>query len=278
MNSIDILIIVIYCLGLLAIGVAFSKKSAQSTSQMFVAGRQSPWWISGLSAYMTMFSAGTFVVWGGIAYEFGLVAVSISMGYAVSAFAVGFFLAGRWRALGVSTAGEYIRLRFGNKPFMFYTWFKVIFSFTTGLALYGLARVICPLILLPSHWLIVDPETVQAGADVGQLSVFWACGILGFIVVAYTMVGGLWAVLLTDTLQFFVLALSVLLAVILGLNHIGGLGEFVRQTPDGFLSFTAGDFTLVFLFGWMLVNAFQLGAEWQFLQRYFCVFLKLFFC
>ncbi|MDP0496567.1 MAG: Na+:solute symporter [Verrucomicrobiota bacterium JB024] len=238
---------------------------------MFVAGRQSPWWISGLSAYMTMFSAGTFVVWGGIAYEFGLVAVSISMGYAVSAFIVGFFLAGRWRALGVSTAGEYIRLRFGNKPFMFYTWFKVIFSFTTGLALYGLARVICPLIQLPAHWFIVDPDTVQAGAEVGQLSVFWACGILGFIVVAYTMVGGLWAVLLTDTLQFFVLTVSVLLAVILGLNHIGGLGQFLTQTPEGFLNFTAGDFTLIFLFGWMLVNAFQLGAEWQFLQRYFCV-------
>ena len=33
---------------------------------MFVAGRSSPWWLSGVSAYMTMFTAGTFVVWGGL--------------------------------------------------------------------------------------------------------------------------------------------------------------------------------------------------------------------
>jgi len=271
MDLVDILVIVIYCFGLLAIGLAFSGKSSQSASQMFVAGRQSPWWISGLSAYMTMFSAGTFVVWGGIAYEFGFVAISISLCYAISAFFVGFFLAGRWRALGVSTAGEYIALRFGRKPFMFYTWFKVVFSFTIGLALYGLARVICPLIMLPGDWFLVDPSTVAAGADVGQLSVFWACCILGFIVIVYTMIGGLWAVLLTDTLQFLVLTLSVVLAVILGLSHIGGFSGFIEKAPEGFFHITAGDFTFVFLFGWMLVNAFQLGAEWQFLQRYFCV-------
>ena len=118
MNTIDIFILAVYCLGLLGIGVAFSRKATQSASQMFVAGRQSPWWISGLSAYMTMFSAGTFVVWGGIAYEFGFVAISISMVYAVSTFIVGYFLAGRWRTLGVSTAAEFIGLRtegwFGN--------------------------------------------------------------------------------------------------------------------------------------------------------------------
>jgi SSS family transporter len=271
MTPIDILILLIYCAGLLAIGLFFSGKSTQSASQMFVAGRQSPWWISGMSAYMTMFSAGTFVVWGGIAYEFGFVAISISLGYAVGAFIVGFFMAGRWRALGVSTAAEFIHLRFGGKAFQFYTWFKIIFSFTTGLALYGLARVLCPLILVPAQWFIADPNILIAGTELAQLSVTWACIILGCIVVVYTMTGGLWAVLLTDTLQFLVLTLTVVIAVVLGLNHIGGLGNFMEQSPEGFLNITAGDYTWVFLFGWMLVNAFSLGAEWQFLQRYFCV-------
>lgn len=224
-----------------------------------------------MSAYMTMFSAGTFVVWGGIAYEFGFVAISISLGYAVGAFIVGFFMAARWRQLGVSTAAEFIHLRFGGKAFQFYTWFKIIFSFTTGLALYGLARVLCPLILVPSHWIIADPNILIAGTDMAQLSVTWACVILGCIVVIYTMTGGLWAVLLTDTLQFLVLTLTVVIAVFLGLNHVGGLGQFIEQSPEGFLNLTAGDYTWMFLFGWMLVNAFSLGAEWQFLQRYFCV-------
>lgn len=271
MGIIDLIIIGLYCLGLLAIGFFFSGKSTQSASQMFVAGRQSPWWISGMSAYMTMFSAGTFVVWGGIAYEFGFVAITISLGYAVSAFLVGFFMAARWRKLGVSTAAEFINLRFGGKAFQFYTWFKIFFSFATGLALYGLARVLCPLILVPANWFIADPNILIPGTELAQLSVTWACVILGCIVVIYTMAGGLWAVLLTDTLQFLVLTLTVVIAVFLGLNHIGGLERFIEKTPEGFLNLTAGDFTWMFLFGWMLVNAFQLGAEWQFLQRYFCV-------
>src|SRR5690606_41547824 len=49
----------------------------KNTSDLFGAGGRSPWWVSGLSGFMTMFSAGTFVVWGGIAYKHGLVAVSI---------------------------------------------------------------------------------------------------------------------------------------------------------------------------------------------------------
>lgn len=271
MSTLDILVLALYCLGLLAIGFAFTRKAAQSRSQMFVAGRQSPWWISGLSAYMTMFSAGTFVVWGGIAYEFGFVAISINMGYGVAAFLVGYLIAGRWQRLGVSTAAEFVNLRFGEKAFQFYTWFKIAFSFTTGLALYGLAKIICPLVLLPAHWFVVDPATVIAGAEVGQLSVTYACVILGVIVVVYTMAGGLWAVLLTDTLQFFVLTLAVVVAVFLSLDRIGGLSAFLEQAPTGFLNFTGGDFTYLFLLGWMLVNAFSLGAEWQFLQRYFCV-------
>jgi solute:Na+ symporter, SSS family len=271
MTLIDIVILVVYCCGLLAIGFFFARKTAQSASQMFVAGRQSPWWISGMSAYMTMFSAGTFVVWGGIAYEFGFVAISISLGYAVAAFIVGYFMASRWRALGVSTAAEYIHLRFGGRAFQFYTWFKIFFAFSTGLALYALARVLCPLILVPQGWIIADPATLVAGTELAQLSVTWACLILGGIVIVYTMTGGLWAVLLTDTLQFLVLTLTVVVAVFLGLRHIGGFEGFMQGTPDGFLSITAADYTWLFLLGWMLVNAFQLGAEWQFLQRYFCV-------
>ena len=33
-----------------------------------------PWWISGLSLFMSFFSVGTFVVWGSIAYGSGLAA------------------------------------------------------------------------------------------------------------------------------------------------------------------------------------------------------------
>ncbi len=232
---------------------------------MFSAGRQSPWWISGISAYMTMFSAGTFVVWGGIAYEYGLVAVSISMCYGVAAFFTGMFFAGKWRQMGLATAAEFIQLRLGKGAFHFYTWFKLIFmSFFSGLTLYGLSVMLCPLIPLPEGMIFANPET-------GTLSVDWACIIVGSIVVCYTMSGGLWAVLLTDTLQFFVLMLAVIMVVPLSIDKVGGFDSFIAASPEGFLSPTAGKFTWLFLLGWTLTNMFQLGGEWHFIQRYFCV-------
>ncbi len=66
MTSLDYLVLTGYVLGIFAIGGVFSRK-IKTSSDMFAAGGQSPWWVSGLSGFMTMFSAGTFVVWGGIA-------------------------------------------------------------------------------------------------------------------------------------------------------------------------------------------------------------------
>ena len=84
---------------------------------MFSAGGQSPWWVSGLSSFMTMFSAGTFVVWGGIAYQNGLVSVTINMAIGIAAIFVGLFIAHRWQRMGLSTVAEYVAIRFSYKTF-----------------------------------------------------------------------------------------------------------------------------------------------------------------
>jgi len=67
METVDYIVILLYILGIVGAGMVFAGKMKNS-KEMFAAGGQSPWWVSGLSAFMTMFSAGTFVVWGGIAY------------------------------------------------------------------------------------------------------------------------------------------------------------------------------------------------------------------
>ena len=52
---------------------------------------------------MTMFSANTFVVWGSIAFDVGMVAVMINLMYGVAALLAGYFVASRWKAMGVET-------------------------------------------------------------------------------------------------------------------------------------------------------------------------------
>ncbi len=264
MQGVDYIVIVLYILGILGAGMVFVGRMKNS-KEMFSAGGQSPWWVSGLSGFMTMFSAGTFVVWGGIAYKFGVVAIFINLAYGVAAMLVGWFIAGHWRKLGVDSASEFLHLRFGGSIVQFYTWFKgTVGLFAMGGAVYALSKIVCALIPLPDGHLLVDPAT-------GHLSVTFTSVTLCVIVILITIVGGLWAVLMTDVLQFIILTVSVIFVVPLILIEVGGWSTFLAQAPEGFTSPVAADFSWWFILGWMTVNFCIIGAEWTFVQRYLCV-------
>ena len=259
----DIIIFVFYITGNILVSVLLAKK-IRNSSDFFAAGRQSAWWMSGLSAFMTMFSAGTFVVWGGIAFRLGLVAVLITMCLGVSALLVGKFLAGTWRKLGVSSAAEYIYKRFGKGVLNFYTWFNIIYRlFGMAVALYSLSVILQ--IFLPKEQFsnLFTPFHLNF---INGVIVF--CGI---IIVLYAIFGGLWAVLLTDVLQFVVLTVAVVLAIPLIFHKMGGLERFIDQVPPNFFHPVAGEFGWFFLAGWIIVHYFKIGGEWAFVQRYICV-------
>ena len=142
MENLDFITIGIFTLGILLAGVSFSK-SGKNMKSFFAAGGQVPWWISGLSLFMGFFSAGTFVVWGSIAYSYGWVAITIQSAMCLAGFGVGFFIAPRWRATGVMTAAEYISRRLGVKVQKMYTYlFLLISMFTTGSFLYPVAKIV----------------------------------------------------------------------------------------------------------------------------------------
>ncbi len=263
MTGLDLAIFAIYLVGLLAMGAIFVR--LKDTNEMFAAGGQSPWWLSGLSAFMTTFSAGTFVVWGGIAYRHGMVGVSILVVIGFAAIFVGWILAARWKRFGYTSAAEFIAARFGRSLVLFYTWLQgTVGIFTMGGAVYALAVIITALIPLPEGHFLADPAT-------GHFSVTIASLILCFVVIAITTGGGLWAVLMTDALQFIILTVSVLFVVPLILNYVGGVQGFVESAPESFFSPVAGEFSWIFLAGWCLVFFFKLGGEWSYVQRFACV-------
>ena len=263
MGSIDITVLVIYLVGLLAIGSIFSRM--KNTREMFAAGGQSPWWLSGLSGFMTTFSAGTFVIWGGIAYRYGLVGVSILVVIGFAAVFVGRFLAGRWKSFGYDSAAEFLNDRFGKSLVRFYTVLQgLVGVFTMGGAVYALAVVVTALIPLPEGHLLADPAT-------GYFSVNIASLIICVLVIVITFGGGLWAVLITDALQFIILTASVLIVVPLIVMEVGGPTEMLRTAPPGFLNLVNSEFTWLFLFGWGVVFFFKIGGEWAYVQRFVCV-------
>ncbi len=264
MSTLDYVILFGYLGGTLAFGLLFARRN-RSVRDMFAAGGASPWWVAGLSSFMTMFSAGTFVVWGGIAYKYGLVAILINISYGVAALAAGYWVAGKWNALGVRTPAEFIELRFGEKAIRFYTWTLIGFRVVdVSITLYALAVVLATLMpLTVGNWLR-DPQT-------GHISIaLLTCGF-GAIVIVYTMFGGLWAVLMTDVLQFVILNLSVIFVVLLTLIGVPSLHDLAAAAPAGFFEPTGGGYGWLFLAGWCTTQFFIIGADWAFAQRFLSV-------
>lgn len=247
MVLLDFLTIGLFTLGILLAGLSFSK-SGKNMKSFFAAGGQVPWGISGLSLFMGFFSAGTFVVWGSIAYSYGWVAITIQTAMCLAGFGVGFFIAPKWRATGVMTAAEYISRRLGTSVQKMYTYlFLLISMFTTGSFLYPVAKIV----------------EVSTGFPL-QSSIL----LLGGISILYVTVGGLWAVVVTDVLQFVILTVAVLIVVPLSFDEVGGVSAFLEKAPEGFFSVFNGEYTVLFIIAFTFYNLFFLGGNWSYIQRY----------
>ena len=217
-----------------------------------------------MSTYMTLFSASTFVIWGGVAYRSGFVAALIGNILGFASFFVGRYLTGKWREMKIKSPGEYLTIRFGKRSLSFYTLLGIIGrGFHTAVALYAIAIVMSTLMTLPEgHFM--------AGAD-GHLSVSWAILILGIITLLYTILGGFLAVLMTDVVQFGVLITVVLFMIPLSIDAVGGLDAFVAGAPEGYFTPVSAEYPWFWLILWFFVNSFTIGGDWPFVQRYISV-------
>lgn len=249
MGEIDIWVIVVFSALVFICGMSFAKTGGNMKS-FFAAGGALPWWMSGLSLFMSFFSAGTFVVWGSIAYSSGWVAVTIQWTMSIAGFLIGFFIAPRWRKTGALTAAQFITIRLGYKTQKVYTYlFLFISLFTTAFFLYPVAKIV----------------QVSTGVPI-NLSVI----VLGLLILIYTSVGGLWAVIVTDVLQFVVLTAAVLIVVPLSFDAIGGLDGFFNNVnaPENFFSLVNGEYTWVFVVAFGFYNLFFIAGNWAYVQRY----------
>lgn len=247
MQQLDYLVLLLFTLVVVLAGLSFGRRGATMTS-FFAAGGALPWPVSGLSLFMSFFSAGTFVVWGSIAYQYGMVAMTIQWTMCLAGLIIGLFIASRWRQTGVLTVAEFVEARLGHQVQRFYTLLFLLFSIVgAGAFLYPVA-------------VIVD---VATGLGVREVAIG-----LGLVIILYTAVGGLWAVVVTDVLQFVILTAAVLIVVPLALGQSGGFSGFVADSPDGFFRLVSGEYTVGFLIAYTFYNTLFIGGNWAYVQRY----------
>lgn len=247
MSILDFITILLFSVGVLITGISFSK-TGKDMKSFFAGGGDVPWGMSGLSLFMGFFSAGTFVVWGSIAYSYGWVSVVIQLTMAVAGYVVGTWIAPRWHRTRSLTAAEYITERLGANVQKIYTYiFLAVSVFTTGSFLYPVAKIV----------------EVSAG-----LPLTTSILVLGVFSMIYVAIGGLRGVVVTDVLQFVILFAAVIIVVPLSFNKIGGVEVLCQQAPAGFFQMFRGEYTPGFIIAFCIYNMFFLGGNWAYVQRY----------
>ncbi len=247
MSKLDYIVIFVFTFGVLAAGMSFAK-AGKNMKTFFAGGGAVPWWINGLSLFMSFFSAGTFVAWGSLAYIHGWVSVGIQWTMCLAGFAIAAFIAVRWRNTGVLTGAQFIGARLGEGVKKAYTYlFMAISVFTSGAFLYPVAKIVEGATGFPFEYAVV---------------------FLALVIVLYTATGGLWAVIVTDVLQFIILTAAVIVIVPLAFDKVGGLSGFLEQSPEGFFAFTTDEITPLFFIGFGLYNLCFIAGNWAYVQRY----------
>jgi len=93
--------------------------------------------------------------------------------------------------------------------------------------------------------------------------------ICGLVVLAYTVLGGYWAVCFTDMFQFMFLFPIACMLMVLSLANVGGFSNFVAHAPQGYFNPLAGEY------GWLFLIVYTVSQTTGYnnfgnAQRYFC--------
>lgn len=247
-QAIDYFVLVGYLLLMAGIGAYFMRYMRVGTD-FLKGGNRVEWWVAGMASFMSGFSVWTFTGGAGFAYRHGLIGVFL-MALAVPAFVFGYYVfAQRWRRSRVTTVVEYIRSRFGDGTHQTFSWL-------TGPSqlMFGSVR----LFALSSFM------SVALGVRVEYLIV-----ICGLVVLAYTALGGYWAVCFTDMFQFMFLFPIACMLMVLSVANVGGLSNFVAEAPEGYFNPFAGEY------GWLFLLVYTISQTAGYnnfgnAQRYFC--------
>jgi len=249
-NAVDYGVIGVYAMLMVFVGL-YVMRFNRTAAEYFRGGSRIPWLVAGLSCFMAGFSAWTFTGAAGVAYRAGIAATGLYIGNALS-FLLGYFVfAKRWRRSRITTVMEYLTGRFNRATHQTFSWTTILFQlFTSASTLYGLSLFVSSACGFPVTWTILG-----AGA----------------IIVFYCVLGGLWAVVVTDFLQASILMPFCLVLVITSLARVGGVTGLIQGLPPEMKTMhISGEFGWIYLVSWTIMVAFGYNTS-AMAQRYFSV-------
>ncbi|MBB5057903.1 SSS family transporter [Granulicella aggregans] len=246
----DFVVIFGYFALVLWIGLYFRRRQ-KTAGDYFAGGHQVPWWLAGISHYMSGFSAFTFVVYSEIAYRYGGVAIVLFWTSVPACLLGGRVFAARWRRARIITPVEFLEQRCSLTVRQLFAWSAIPAKvFEDALKIFTTALFL------------------SAGMGIGLKSSVLTCGV---IVVVYTILGGLLALVVTDYLQFLMKALAILLLLPLAAWRLGGITQALHAAPPQLWQAHGGPYGWPYIVSYLLIVGISYNGSWSFAQKFYSV-------
>ena len=217
LSTLDWLIVGLYFILSLAIGIWSSKKAGKDTKAFFLAGRNMPWWLLGISMVATTFSTDTPNLVTDLVRQNGVSGNWSWWAFLLTGMLTVFVYAKLWHRSGVLTDIEFYELRYSGKAAAFLRGFRALYL--------GLVFNV-----------LVMGTVSLAAVKFGEIVLGWpgwvTLSIACSITLAYSTLGGLKAVIMTDFIQFILAMVGSIWAMfyILGLPQVGGLSQLISHS------------------------------------------------
>ena len=208
LTPIDWLIIAAYFVLSLAIGLYYYRRAGESTEEYFVAGRNLPWWLAGTSMVATTFAADTPLAVTEMVARNGVAGNWLWWSMLPSGMLTVFFFARLWRRAEVLTDVEFVELRYSGRPAAFLRGFRALYlGFVLNLIIMG--------------WVNLGMAKVLGGTL--GLQKWQALAFCLGITFLYSILSGIWGVVVTDAVQFVIAMLGSIALAFVALQAVGGV-------------------------------------------------------
>ena len=216
LSNLDWFIIGAYFILSLGIGIWSSKKAGENRQSFFLAGRNMPWWLLGISMVATTFSTDTPNLVTDLVRQNGVSGNWSWWAFLLTGMLTVFVYAKLWHRSGVLTDIEFYELRYSGKAAAFLRGFRALY----------LGLIFNVLVMGTVSLAAIKFGEIVLGWP-GWMTLSIACSIT----LIYSTLGGLKAVIITDFVQFILAMLGSVWAMIfiLDLPEIGGIANLISH-------------------------------------------------
>ena len=227
MKPIDWLIVLVYFLLTIGLGLYLSRRAAKSLEDFFVSGRSLPWWLAGTSMAATTFSIDTPLYICGIVASRGIAGNWEWWSFGISHVILIYIFSRLWRRSQIVTDAELIEMRYGGKTAAILRGTKA-FLFAVPINCIGIGYAMLAMVK------VVDALQLwqSLGFNPGENLKIWSVVGVSILVLVYSGFSGLWGVVATDFLQFFLALLGAIVVAIVAVHHVGGIHELIPQVKQ----------------------------------------------